>query len=1051
MKNLKKVLASLLVVALMASMAIVPAFAASLSYEKEAEQLYQVGLYKGISTDPNNPNLDLESLLDRQTGVVMLLRLFGQEEEAELLSYEQADALLAKFTDAGTIADWAKRQVAYAVEKGVVKGYEDSTFRPTAGLNGKAYASLLLQQLGYDGEFDYHQAAIKLSQVGGLTASQATVFNSDAQLNKDALVGMSYGALQAKFKADGKKLIKFLIESGVVEEEKVKEAGIPYADIVSVAEIPDITVDIGATPELPATVTATYDNGTTAEVAVTWPTVDTSVAGEQVITGTIADTDVTAKVKVIVVPAELKVEGKASGNLVELVLNFNRPVPDEDEAKDVSNYKVKKYTVKNASLSEDKTTVTLLLASPVAQQSDVTVTVAKEVGFDEDVELTIKNVKDTAAPEVVSVEAVGNGLVKVTFSEPVKNATSIANFLVDGKIITSSQPTLTSDEKTVNFKLTKRLTPGEHKLVVKNKVVDYAGFAIEDNETEFTVVEDTTPPTGEIVSATQTKVVIKFSEPVEEPDEDDVDTNTSAEIIKAELDDDDMTYTIEFDVEKALPTAGGKITIKNLTDYSGNKVNFEIAVSPTYDVERPEFVGYTVDDKQVKIILEFNEEVFEDKGEFTLVDEDDDEIALKAPVYYVNDNGKTIKSKLVLTRADNSAFDSGKYKLTIEDVTDLNPLKNTIIKTTVDITVDDQKAPNVKYVYIKSSDNALYVEFNEEVDEATATDYDNYAYMLNTANATFNDLDKDVADLELLSDGKTVRIEFETTGDDAVDVDDIARLQVTSVADTAGNEMKAQAIDSSAFRLVTDALVPKIDSAAVTDKNTIVVKLTTGSSINDRTLNPGDFILTAGQDDKGKDIVITAWDAEYDSDDNEITLTVDKDISADATYKGNAIKLKLANDVETVNAFDQALEIDGATILTVADEYAPTAADSVASAVYTSGVGTEVFIELSENLNLAGAVDSNGKITDADYLTQFRIKADSKIVAADIYYFDAASTDNKSTDVDETKARFKVVIAGNYKGKTVQVLYMEATGKTIKDTSVKGNALKDFDLSKKVK
>jgi len=1042
MKNLKKVLASLLVVALMASMAIVPAFAEAFSYEKEAVQLNQVGLYLGIREDVFDP--DLGTALDRQTGVVMLLRIFGQEEEAKLLTNEQADALLAKFTDAGTIADWAKKQVAYAVDKGVVKGYEDSTFRPTAGLNGKAYASLLLQQLGYDGEFDYHQAAIKLSQIGGLTASQATVFNSDAQLNKDALVGMSYGALQAKRKADGKKLIKFLIESGVVDEEKVKEAGIPYADIVSVAEIPDITVDIGGTPELPATVVATYNNGTTAEVAVTWPTVDTSVAGEQEIIGTIADTDVTAKVKVIVVPAELKVEGKASGNLVELVLNFNRPVPDEDEAKDVSNYKVKKYTVKNASLSEDKTTVTLLLASPVAQQSDVTVTVAKEVGFDEDVELTIKNVKDTTAPEVVSVEAVGNGLVKVTFSEPVKNATSIANFLVDGKIITSSQPTLTSDEKTVNFKLTKRLTPGEHKLVVKNKVVDYAGFAIEDNETEFTVVEDTTPPTGEIVSATQTKVVIKFSEPVEEPDEDDVDTNTSAEIIKAELDDDDMTYTIEFDVEKALPTAGGKITIKNLTDYSGNKVNFEISVAPTYDVERPEFVGYTVDDKQVKIILEFSEEVFEDKGKFTLVDEDDNEIDLGVAGYYKNDNNKTIKSKLVLTRTENAAFESGKYKLTIEDVTDLNPLKNTIIKTTVDITVDDQKAPNVKYVYIKrsGSDNALYVEFNEEVDEATATDYDNYAYMLKTPNATFNDLDKDVADLELLSDGKTVRIEFETTGDDAVDVGKIARLQVTSVADTAGNEMKAQAIDSGDFRPVSNALVPKIDSAAVTDKNTIVVKLTTGSSINDRTLNPGDFILTAGQDNKGKDIVITAWDAEYDSDDNEITLTVDKDISADATYKGNAIQLKLANDVETVNAFDQALEIRGATILTVVDEYAPTAADSVASAVYTSGVGTEVFIELSEDLKLV-----NGEIIDSDSL--FRVKVDNKIVAADIYYFDAASTDNKSTDVDETKARFKVVIAGNYKGKTVQVVYMQSTSKQITDKS--DNALKDFDLSKRVK
>jgi len=98
MKNLKKVLASLLVVALMASMAIVPAFAEAFSYEKEAVQLNQVGLYLGIREDVFDP--DLGTALDRQTGVVMLLRIFGQEEEAKLLTNEQADALLAKFTDA---------------------------------------------------------------------------------------------------------------------------------------------------------------------------------------------------------------------------------------------------------------------------------------------------------------------------------------------------------------------------------------------------------------------------------------------------------------------------------------------------------------------------------------------------------------------------------------------------------------------------------------------------------------------------------------------------------------------------------------------------------------------------------------------------------------------------------------------------------------------------------------------------------------------------------------------------------------------------------------
>ena len=1040
MRNLKKMLASLVVVAMIASMAIVPAFAAAFSYEQEAEQLYKVGLYLGISETEFVPDLGTD--LDRQTGVVMLLRMFGQEEEAKLLSDEEANSLLAKFSDAGTIADWAKRQVAYAVNKGVVKGYEDGTFRPSVGLNGKAYASLLLQQLGYDGDFDYHQAAIKLSQVGGLSASQAATFNTDAQLNKDALVGMSYGALQAKFKADGKKLIKALIESEVVSEEAVKEAGIPYADIVSVAEIADITVDIGATPELPATVTATYDNGTTADVAVTWPAVDTSVAGEQVITGTIANTDVTATVKVIVAPAELKVEGKSAGNLMELVLNFNKPVPNEDEAKEASNYKVKKNKVKNAELSEDKMTVTLLLETPVSQQSDVEVTVSEDLGFEDDVELTIKNVKDTTAPEVVSVEAVGNGLVKVQFSEPVKNTNSIANFLIDGKLFGSSQPTLSSNGKTVSFKLTKRLETGEHKFVVKNKIVDYAGFAVEDNETEFVVAEDTTAPTGEIESATQTKVVIKFSEPVEEPDEDDVDTNTSAEIIKTKLDDDDMTYTIEFDVEKALPTAGGKITIKNLSDYSGNKVNFEITVTPSYDVERPEYVGYKVDDKQREIILEFNEDVFDEYAEFTLKDADDNEIDVNY-AYKLDDDGNPVKNKLVLTRPGKEAFDSGKHKLTIEKVTDLNPLKNTIIKITVDIEIDDQKAPTVVAVFINSNDdedkfgnegqNTLYVEFSEEVDESTATDYENYAYVL---GGITTELDKSIVDVELLSDGKTVRLDFDTTGKDAVDVDKIERLQVSSVTDTAGNKIATVSIPNSEFTSTEDNPAPSIKSAAVTGENTVVVKIE--GSINDRTLNPGDFVITL----KGKtDTVITAWDAEYNSDDKEIKLTVNADLSSDATYEGKKLVLDLADDVETVNAFEQALEISAGML--IEDEYAPTAADSVASAVY-GDEGTVLFIELSENL----ALEDGEALSSAD-LSQFRVKADDKTVNATIVYYNAKTEDDKKTDVKETKARFKVIIADDYKGKNVKVIFLADAVATIKDKSE--NALEDFELTKRVK
>nr|MBP7176504.1 S-layer homology domain-containing protein [Thermoclostridium sp.] len=160
-------------------------------YENEAGQLNKAGLYNGISKEKFDP--DLRSALDRQTGVIMLLRMFGQEDEALLLSDADANAKLAKFTDGGTVAAWAKKQVAYAVDKGLVKGIEIKGkfyFQPSAPLVGKAYALLILQQLGYSGDFNYNESLTELANGGGLTAIQAVSF--DKALIKDEVVGMTY-------------------------------------------------------------------------------------------------------------------------------------------------------------------------------------------------------------------------------------------------------------------------------------------------------------------------------------------------------------------------------------------------------------------------------------------------------------------------------------------------------------------------------------------------------------------------------------------------------------------------------------------------------------------------------------------------------------------------------------------------------------------------------------------------------------------------------------------------------------------------------------------
>lgn len=207
------------------------------TYSAEAQALNDLGLYKGVSVTSFDP--DLGSALDRQTGVVMLLRMFALEQEALAMTDVEVNTVLSHFSDAASIASWAKKQAAYAVQNDLVKGISATEFGPTANLNGKMYCTLILRQLGHTPNYD--NASAELETVGGLTASEAIKFN-DKPLIKDDLVGISYGALSAN-DSDGVTVIEKLVESGAVDPSEAEMAGL---------------IDWASAPEtLPPTITPT--------------------------------------------------------------------------------------------------------------------------------------------------------------------------------------------------------------------------------------------------------------------------------------------------------------------------------------------------------------------------------------------------------------------------------------------------------------------------------------------------------------------------------------------------------------------------------------------------------------------------------------------------------------------------------------------------------------------------------------------------------------------------------------------------------------------------
>src|SRR5690606_7828573 len=80
------------------------------------------------------------------------------------------------------------------------------------------------------------------------------------------------------------------------------DPALPLSPIESVNALNDITIKVGQTPSLPATVGVTYENGSTGTAAVEWDTskLDNTKEGTYTLTGDVEGTDLTASVKVIV-------------------------------------------------------------------------------------------------------------------------------------------------------------------------------------------------------------------------------------------------------------------------------------------------------------------------------------------------------------------------------------------------------------------------------------------------------------------------------------------------------------------------------------------------------------------------------------------------------------------------------------------------------------------------------------------------------------------------------------------------------------------------------
>lgn len=131
-----------------------------------AQQLYNLGLFRGVGVNADGtPDFDLDRAPTRAEAVVMLVRLF-MDEEAALQGYE-LEEYFCPFTD---VVEWAKPYIAYAYAHGLTNGQSETTFGCNSPVAASEYLTFVLRAMGYKSGTDFQwDRAWELSDQLGIT------------------------------------------------------------------------------------------------------------------------------------------------------------------------------------------------------------------------------------------------------------------------------------------------------------------------------------------------------------------------------------------------------------------------------------------------------------------------------------------------------------------------------------------------------------------------------------------------------------------------------------------------------------------------------------------------------------------------------------------------------------------------------------------------------------------------------------------------------------------------------------------------------------------
>lgn len=727
MRNLRKLTAVVLAIALVLT-SMTAAFAAStFEFEAQATTLKDLGIWEG-----SNGDLMLDKELTRAEGAVMVLKIMFGKTDAD---QKAADATaLDAFDDAAAVPGWATGWMSLAVANKVVTGSEskDGTVKLNAAapLKGKDLASMFMNALGLSDVNEYSKAVELLAaQTKGTILADIAADLQDAELTRDAATAIVYDALTATAKGATKTVIETYVGTDATLKAIADKAGLIVApaalDVASVSatNLRELVVTFNKAPNADdAKKAANYkigaNNPDSATLSEDGKTVTLRTSHANKMSNYATDVELTI----------LKAVGFTADKVIKSI-----------SVKDVTPVSVKTVSATGPRnikviISEplnEATAATLLSSAFKVDGGLIGIESATVSGID----VTIKTYSDLA-----------EGSHKVEVINP-------------SKIVDSAEYPLQGGNFAFDYK----------------KDISALSFTVvESNETSVTIQFNKALKSNTFAGNTNVKVTHTYNTATNEVTGSNITTS------------DDQKFVITFGATKPFPPAATTVYINYVSD-SGTKIEDNygnklaattFTVTTTADLTKPTATAEFVDATTVKVT--FSEDVKDsgdnagNKKENYTLKTGTDTISISGAAFD-GDSKKVVK----LTTA---TMNGGTYTLNIKNVKDTSVAGNQMDEVTLTFTGTDKVAPTVKTAVLASA-KKFKITFSEIMDASSVTDKSVYKLATGTTTAALADKDT----VELVDGNKAVVITFDVAPTAAANY----TLLMGRVKDLAGNWIEA--------------------------------------------------------------------------------------------------------------------------------------------------------------------------------------------------------------------------------------------------------------------